>query len=41
MVYVNLIMPSNLDFCTNIFLSKTLKFANNIKDYRKTKNEFQ
>jgi hypothetical protein len=41
MVNVNLIMPSNLEFCINTLLFKTLKFANNIKDYRKTKDEFQ
>ncbi len=41
MVNVNLNMPFNLDFCINILLFKTLKLANNIKDYRKTKNELQ
>ncbi len=41
MVDVNLIMPYNLDFCIKILFFKNLKFADNIKDYRKIKNEFQ
>jgi hypothetical protein len=40
MVNVNLIMPSNLNFYTNILLFKNLKSAKNINDYIKKRISF-